>query len=126
MLGSRCLQTLMQHRMAPGRVAADQDDQIGLFPVLVNAGDHVLAERAHMTGDRGCHAQPRIRIDVGAADETLHQLVGNVIIFRQALSGNIKSDAVRSMFRDRRAKPVCDQIERLIPTGRLPMHRRFG
>lgn len=44
-------QALMQHRMAPGGVGADQDDQVRFLPVLVDAGDHVLTKRADMAGD---------------------------------------------------------------------------
>ena len=56
---------LKQHRMAPGRVGADQHQQIGLVEVLVAAGHGVGAEGAAMAGDGRGHAQPRIGVDIG-------------------------------------------------------------
>ena len=74
---------LEQHRMAPGGVGADQHEQIGLVEILVAARHRVRAEGAAMAGDRRGHAQPRIGVDVGRAEEALHQLVGDVIVLGQ-------------------------------------------
>jgi hypothetical protein len=83
---------LEQHRMAPGGVRADQHQQIGLVEVLVAARHGVGAEGAAVAGDRRGHAQPRIGVDIGAADESLHQLVGDVIVLGQQLAGEIERD----------------------------------
>ncbi len=88
---------LIQHRMAPGHVAADEHDEIGGLDVIVAARDDVLAKGADMTGDRRGHAQPRIGVDIRAADEALHQLVGDVIILGQELAGNVERDRVGPM-----------------------------
>ena len=71
---------LKQNRVAPGRVGADQYQQIGLVEILIATGHGIGAECAAMAGNRRRHAEARIGIDIGAADEALHQLVGNVII----------------------------------------------
>jgi hypothetical protein len=47
---------LVQDRMTPCHVAADQHDEIGLFDILVAAGHDVFTKRAHVAGDRGSHA----------------------------------------------------------------------
>ena len=73
---------------------------VGQFQVLVAAGHGVGAEGALVAGHRRGHAQARIGVDVGAADEALHQLVGDVIILRQQLAGDVKGDRVRAMFAD--------------------------
>ena len=86
---------LEQHRMAPGGVGADEDHEVGEFEILVAAGHGVAAERALVAGDRRGHAQPRIGVDVGGADEALHQLVGDVIVLGQQLAGDIEGDRVR-------------------------------
>jgi hypothetical protein len=49
---------LEQHGMAPGRVGADQHEQVGLVEVLVTAGHGIGAEGAAMAGDGGRHAEP--------------------------------------------------------------------
>jgi hypothetical protein len=41
-------EALVQHRMAPRGIAADQDDEVGRVDVLVAAGDDVLAKGADM------------------------------------------------------------------------------
>ena len=49
---------LIDDRMAPGGVRADQDEKVGVIEILVAAGHHVLAEGAAVTGDGRGHAQP--------------------------------------------------------------------
>ncbi len=104
-------EALVQHRMAPRGIAADQHDEIGLLDVLVNAGDDILAERADMPGDRRRHAQPRIGVDIGGADKALHQLVGDVIILGQELAGDVERDRVRPVLVDRAGKDAGDQVD---------------
>ena len=101
--------------MAPGRVGADQHQQIGLVEILVAARHRVGAERAAMAGDGGGHAQPRIGIDIGAADESLHQLVGDVIVLGQQLAGEIERDRAGTVARDDVLEAVRDMVERVAP-----------
>ena len=112
---------LVQHRMAPGRVGADQHQQIGLVEILVAARHRVGAERAAVAGDRRGHAQPRIGVDIGAADKTLHQLVGDVIVLGQQLAGEIERDRAGAVARDDVLKAMRDMVERVAPGH--PLHR---
>ena len=84
---------LEQNRMAPGGVRADEHDQIGLIEILIDSRHGVGAESARWPGDRRRHAEPRIGVDIGRADEALHQLVGDVIILGQQLAREIERDA---------------------------------
>ena len=111
---------LEQYRMAPRRVGADQHQQIGLVEILVTARHGVGAERAAMAGDRGGHAQPRIGIDIGAADESLHQFVGDVVILGQHLAGQIERDRARAVARDDVRKAMRHMVERVAPGH--PLH----
>ena len=115
---------LKQNRMAPGGIGADQHQKIGLVEVFVDAGHGVGAERTTMAGHRGRHAQPRIRVDIGAADKALHQLVGNVIVFGQQLSGKIERDRIRAIARHDVGKAMRDMVERIGPGDLL--HRAFA
>ena len=101
--------------MAPRRVGADQHQQVGLVEILVAAGHGIGAERAAVTGDRRRHAQARIGIDVGAADEPLHQLVGDVIVLGQQLPGKIKRHRARAVALDDVRKAMRDMVERVAP-----------
>ena len=101
--------------MTPGGVRADQYDQIGLVEILIGAGHRVGAEGAAMAGDRRRHAQPRIGVDIGRADEALHQLVGDVIILGQQLAGQIEGDRIRPVLVNRVREPVRDAIKRAVP-----------
>ena len=93
-------EALVQHRVAPGEVRADQHDEIGQFEILVVAGHRVGAECAAVAGDRGCHAEARVGVDVGRTDETLHQLVGDVIVLGQQLARDIEGDRIRTVLGD--------------------------
>ena len=92
-------EALIEHGMAPSHIAADLDDEIGLFQILVAAGHHILAESAHVTRDGRRHAEPRIGVDIRRADEALHQFVGDVIILSEQLTGDIEGDRIRPMRR---------------------------
>jgi len=106
---------LVQHRMAPGRIGADQHQQVGLVEIFITSGHRVGAERAAVACDRRGHAQPRIGVDIGAADEPLHQLVGDVVILGQQLAGEIERDCAGTVARDDVLEPVRDMVERVAP-----------
>ncbi|MEY9456186.1 hypothetical protein ABIG07_005134 [Bradyrhizobium ottawaense] len=105
--------------MAPGRVRADEDQQIGLIEILVAAGDCVGAKGAAMAGDRGRHAEPRVGIDIRRADKALHQLVGDVIILGEELAGQIERDRVGAISRHDVLHAMGDMIERIAPGDAL-------
>ena len=106
---------LEQHRMAPCRVGADQHQQIGLVEILIAAGHGVGAEGAAVAGDRRGHAQPRIGVDIGAADEPLHQLVGDVIVLGQQLPGEIERHRAGAVALDDMREAMGDMVERVAP-----------
>ena len=101
---ARASEALVEHRMAPGEVRADQHDEVGQLEILVVAGHDVGAEGAAVAGDRRGHAEPRIGVDVGRADEALHQLVGDVVVLGQQLAGDVEGDRVRPVLGDGLAK----------------------
>jgi hypothetical protein len=106
--------------MAPGRVGADQHQKVGLIEIVIAAGHGVGAERAAVTRDGRRHAEARIGIDIGAADESLHQLVGDVIVLGQKLPGEIERDRAGSVALDDVRETMRDMVERVAP-GR-PLH----
>jgi hypothetical protein len=111
---------LVNDGMAPGGVRADQDDQGRQFQVLVIAGHRIAAEGALMAGDAGGHAQARVGVDVGRTDKALHELVGDVIIFREQLAGNIKRHAVGAVLADCAGEAVRHGIQRRVPVASFP------
>ena len=106
---------LEQHRMTPGGVGADQHDEIGLVEIGIGAGNGVRAEGAPVAGDRRRHAQARIGVDIGRADEALHQLVGDVVVLGQQLPGEIERDRVGPVAVDDVLEAAGHAIERIIP-----------
>ncbi len=120
----RCNQTLIEHRMRPGIVGTRNHNQL--------CGLHVFIAYRHRIGTEGAllgrhcrrHAKPRICIDIGAADKTFHQLVGDVIILGQDLAGNVKSHRIRPMLGDDAFKFFSDAIQRNLPRGALPADLR--
>ena len=110
---------LVDDRVTPGGVGADQHDKIGLIDIVVGDRHHIFAERAHVAGDRARHAQPAVGVDIGRADEALHQLVGDVIVLGQQLAGDVEGDAVRPMPRDRVGELASYVADRPLPTHPL-------
>ncbi len=103
---------LEQHRVAPGGIRADEDEEVGRVEVLIGAGHGVGAEGAAVAGHRGRHAQPRIGVDIGRADEAFHQLVGDVVVLGEELAGEIEGDGVRPVAIDDALEAVGDPVER--------------
>ncbi len=101
--------------MAPGRVGADQHDQVGLVEILVAARHRVGAEGPPVRRDRARHAQPRIGVDVRRADEALRELVGDVVILGQQLPREIEGDRVRPVLLGDRAQLAHDGVEGGVP-----------
>ena len=66
--------------------------------------------------ERG-HAEAGVGVDVGRADEALHQLVGDVVVLGQQLARAVDRDAVRAVRVDRGAEARGDQVEGLVPAG---------
>ena len=90
--------------MTPSGVRPDQDEKIGVIEVLVGARDGIGAKGADVAGNRGGHAQTRIRVHVRRADETFHQLVGDVIVLGQELAGEIEGKRIGPV-------PLADALE---------------
>ncbi len=97
---------LEQDRVAPGEIGADQNQKIGRFQVFIGVRHRVRAEGPDMTGDRRGHAEAGIGVDIGRADEALHQLVGDVIVLGQDLAGDVEGDRVRPLAGDRLGKAL--------------------
>src|SRR3569833_321534 len=100
--------SLEQYRMAPGSVGADQDDQVREVQILIAGRNDIFPKGALVSRDRRSHAQPRIRVDVGAADVALHQLVGDVVVLGEKLSGDVKGNRIRTMLGDDSGKALAD------------------
>ena len=107
---------MIKDRVTPSGVGADKHDQIRAIEILVTARHGVEAEGAALARDRRGHAQPRISIDVGRTDKSLHQLVRDVIIFSQQLPGKIDGDSVWAVARDDPRELARHPVQRLVPT----------
>ena len=115
---------LIEHRMAPGEIGADEHDEVGEFQILVAAGHRVGAEGALVPGDRGGHAQARIGVDIGRADEALHQLVGDVVVLGEQLARDVEGDRVWAVRADRLVELAGDEVERRVPIRPCARARR--
>src|SRR3546814_3285827 len=93
--------------------------------IVIGRGHDILAEGAHVACDRARHAQPRIGVDVRGADEPLHQLVRDIIIFGAELARDIESDTVPAVAGNRLLEAFGDEVERLVPTRPLVADHRM-
>ena len=114
-LGLVAQHALEQHRVTPGGVRADEHDQVGLIEVAVDAGHGIGPEGAAMAGNGRCHAQSRIGVDIGRPQETLHQLVGDVVVLGQQLAGEIERNCVWSVTLDDVPEAVGHAVKRTVP-----------
>jgi hypothetical protein len=76
-----------RHRMAVGRVGADEEKRVGEFDIGVATGRAVAAERErHPTGRAG-HAQPAVAVDVIGPQAAFGELGCQVLRFGRKLAG---------------------------------------
>ncbi len=120
-LGTACLprfrETLKQNRVTPRKIRSHEYDEIRFLQIFITSGHRVRAKRAAMPCNRRRHTESRVRVDIGRPDKTLHQLVGDVIVFGQKLTGNIESNGLRPMLADRVRELLRHQSERGLPIG---------
>jgi hypothetical protein len=112
---TRFLQAAVQHRVGPGGVGAGQYHQVRQFQILVAAWHHILAEGTDMGGHRRGHAQTGIGIDIGAAEKTLPEFIGDVVVLSQQLPGEIERHALRPVLTNGVSQPLGQRIQRAVP-----------
>ncbi len=78
-----------------------------------------------MARHTGCHAQPRIGVDIGGADKALRELVDYIVVLGQQLTGDIERHRIRPVLADDPAEALGDVVERGVPLNHLPVHDRF-
>ncbi len=115
---------LEQHGMAPREVGPDQHDEIGQLEIFIRAGHRVRAEGAFVAGHRRRHAQARVGIDICRADESFHQLVGDVVVLGQDLTGDIERNGVGPVLSESLSKARRHEVERCVPARTLAMNHR--
>ena len=106
---------LINNRMTPRQIAADQHDKVGKLKVLVGARDGVGAKGAFLPRHGRGHAEARVCVDIGRADETFHQLVGDIVILGQQLARDIEGNRIRAVVGDGLAETVRDKAKRRVP-----------
>src|SRR3546814_2854827 len=68
-----------------------------------------------MTGNSAGHAEPGVCVYVRRPNEALHQLVGDIIILRQQLAGNIEGHTVRPVTGNSVGKALGHLTDRPVP-----------
>src|SRR3546814_15217254 len=73
-----------------------------------------------MTGNSAGHAEPGVCVYVRRPNEALHQLVGDIIILRQQLAGNIEGHTVRPVTGNSVGKALGHLTDRPVPAYAPP------
>src|SRR5207244_12412299 len=95
-------------------------DQIGPCQVLIAPRYQVTAKCAPVARDRGRHAETGVGVNLGAANEALHELVGDVVVFGEKLPRYVEGDRVGTMTLDRIVEATSHAGQCLVPTN-LPV-----
>ena len=101
--------------MALRRVGADQDNEVGGVEIVVTTGRAIGAKAARIAGHRRTHAKPRVGIKIVAAQGTLHQLVGHVVVLGEELAGSVDGQPLRPLVRQGGPDAIHQQCKGLIP-----------
>ena len=103
------------HRVGVGRVAAGDQQAVGVVEILVGAGRGVGTQGLLVGGDGAGHAQPRVAVDVVAADQRLHGLVEDVVVLGEQLAGDVEGHRVGAVAAYRVGEAVGGVGDRLVP-----------
>ena len=91
-----------------------------MVDVFIAGGRRVRAQRGLVAGHGGGHAKARVGINVVGAKQSLGELVEDVIVLGEQLSGNVESHGIGTMFADDCGEPVRGMAQRLVPAGAYP------
>ena len=117
--GLRVFNAPKQNRVRKRRVAAGDEQALGVFQVVVAGRRRIGPQRLFVTRDRAAHAQARVGVDVVRADQALGQLVEDVIVLGQQLAGNVKTHRVRAVLTDDSGKFFGGEVQRAVPAHAL-------
>ena len=112
---ARVLDATEQHRMRPGGIRPGDQQAVGMGDVLVGTRRRVGAQRGLVAGHGGAHAQARVGVDVVGADQSLGQLVEDVVVLRHELAADVKGDAVGAVLADGAGEFLRGMVERGVP-----------
>src|SRR5207237_4747902 len=84
-------------RVSLGHVAADNQNDIGQFDVVIASGRAIAPQAGAIAGDSGSHAQPAVGVGIVATDTTLEELVDYVNGLGIELAAAVESDGVRTV-----------------------------
>ncbi len=104
--------------MRPRRVAAHDEQAVGVLQVVVAGRRRVGAQRLLVAGHGAAHAQARVGVDVVGADQALGELVEDVVVLGQQLAGHIEADRVRAVVADHLRELAGGVVERGVPRHR--------
>ncbi len=111
----RLHQPLPEHRVRPGGIGTAEDHQIGMIKIRITARHGIGAKSALVAHHCGGHTEPRIGVDVARTDKSLHQLVSDIIIFGQQLTGSVKRHRLRAMLVNDLLQSAGYRVERGLP-----------
>ena len=107
--------------MAPGRIGSRNQESVCQFNIVIRDGHRIFTEGFFVTRHGRTHAQTGIGIYIIGFQKTFDQFVDQIIFFGKALTRNIETHAVRTVFFDYGRKHGCGTIE-----SRVPAHTLHG
>ena len=113
----RVFKATIQNRMRPRRVAACDHDEFSVIQIVVARRRRICAERGLVASHRRRHAQARIGVDVISADQPLRELVEDVVVLGQQLSGNVEANAIGTVLGNAAGEFFDEGVE-----GNVPAH----
>ena len=98
----------VEDRMAVGHIRADDEEHVGVLEVGIRARRAVRAQRELVPGAGAGHAQPRVRFQMGGADEALGEFGYQVLRLQRQLARDVERDGVRAVGVHDGAQPTSE------------------
>ena len=108
------------------RVAAGEDDHVGLRRLHEGGGDRARADALHQRGDRAGVAQPGAVVDVVGAEAGAHQLLEQPGLLVRALRAAEAGEHAGAVGVEQAAQAGGGEVERLVPACRAEVAERAG
>jgi hypothetical protein len=115
-----------QHWVGPGHVAAADVDRVGPGDVVVAGRRRIRTQRGLVSGNGTAHAQPRVGVDVVGAQQSLGELVEDVVVLGQQLAADVQANGIRPVLGMHLGQALGHARQRLVPPGALPGSATLG
>ena len=108
----------VQNGVRKSSIAARDEKTMCVINVLIASRGRVRTQRQFVGRHGAAHAKPGVRVDVVRSDQTLGELIENVVVLGEELPGDVKTQCISAMGLNDSHQPRAHLLLSLLPSHR--------